>query len=110
MKDSPEFIAAVHNRRSKRMEAIDRLAPDIRACVHDFGYNVVNAFLGIGVTKAKHIRHLVNTVLDEFSPTRASFSNQGISTRLNAVETAARTKADFKTVLKTAEATDEKPQ
>lgn len=32
---------------------------------------------GVGVT-ARHIRHLVETVLDEFSPTRGSSSSQGL--------------------------------
>jgi hypothetical protein len=68
----------VDRRRSARMAQIDRLAPDVRQCVHDYGWNVVNAFLLLGITKARHMRHLVETVLNEFSPTRGSSSNQGI--------------------------------
>ena len=36
--------------------------------------------MDVGVEKPKHIRHVVETVLNEFSPTRGSFSAQGIRT------------------------------
>mgnify|MGYP007100071970 CR=1 FL=1 len=80
-------MAWVQNKRIARMSKIDELPQGVRALVHEYGYNVVNAFLNIGVTKPNHIKHLVETVLDEFSPTRGSFSNQGCSTTLNRVET-----------------------
>lgn len=69
--------ASHQQRREQRMARVDGLPPDIRALVHDYGLNVVQAHLDIGVTKAKHIRHLVETVINEFSPTRGSTSYQG---------------------------------
>src|SRR6187551_2330908 len=64
-------------KRAKRMDMIDSYPPEIRELIHAYGLNTVKAFLDQGVTKAKAIRHLVETVLDEFSPTRGSFSSQG---------------------------------
>ena len=72
-----EFQAIVDKRRRDRMSKIDGLPPDMRALVHEYGFNVVQAFLDLGVTKSRHIRHLVETVLDAFSPTRGSSSAQG---------------------------------
>lgn len=69
------------SKRRVRMEKIDALAPDIRELVHEYGWSVVNACLDMGVTKANRIRHIVETVLDEFSPTRSTFSSQGRNTR-----------------------------
>jgi hypothetical protein len=68
----------VDAKRSARMAAIDALPPDVRALVHDYGYTVVYTLQSLGITKAKHIRHVVETVLNEFSPTRGSYSSQGI--------------------------------
>ena len=75
--DPPEFIARVAAKREARMQKIDALPADIRELVHEYGYHVVNSFMLHGVPKAKHIRHLVETVLDEFSPTRGAYSVQG---------------------------------
>lgn len=82
MNSDPEFVA---RKRRQRMDQIDNLPPETRRLVHDYGYYVVKSFIDLGVTKPKHIAHLVGVVLDEFSPTRASYSNQGISTNLNRV-------------------------
>lgn len=73
-----EFQKIVSRRRAARMARIDAMAPELRACVHDYGLNVVNALLELRVSKPAHIRHIVETVLDEFSPTRGSKSRQGI--------------------------------
>jgi len=73
------FIAKFQDRRVRRMARIDALSPDIRELVHEYGFNIVNGFLDHGVVKPRAIRHLVETVLDEFSPTRGSFSSQGPS-------------------------------
>lgn len=70
------------------MRKIDNLSPELRELVHSYGFTVVKSFMDVGVSKPKHIRHLVETVLDNFSPTRGTFSNQGVSTQLNKVETA----------------------
>lgn len=80
--DPPEFQAKVQAKRIARMEAFDRMPPDIRECVRQYGFNVVNTCISLGVKKAPQIRHLVETILDEFSPTRGSFSRQGIFTRV----------------------------
>lgn len=86
MTDSPDFLARVNERRTNRMRQVDDLPEELRTLVHSYGFSIVKAFMDLGVTKARHIRHLVETVLDEFSPTRASFSNQGVSTDLNRVK------------------------
>lgn len=62
--------------RRQRMSTIDSLPAEIRGLVHNYGYNTVRAFLDCGVRSPKHIRHLVETVLNEFSPTRGSNSKQ----------------------------------
>lgn len=78
-KGNPEkFQEIVDRKRSARMREIDALPPELRACVHDYGWTVVFAFMQGGVQKPKRIRHLVETVLNEFSPTRGSFSAQGV--------------------------------
>ncbi len=69
-------------RRRKRMEQVDALHPDLRACVHDYGYHVVNTLLSLGLRNAQQVRHAVEVVLDEFSPTRGSRSAQGPRTEL----------------------------
>lgn len=73
----------VDGKRRRRMESIDRLPPQTRELVHDLGFYIVDQFLQNGVTKPKAIRHLVNVVLDEFSPTRGSFSQQGVRNRIH---------------------------
>lgn len=75
--DPEEFQASVDRRRGARMAAIDALSAAHRELVHDYGYTVVRACMDCGVVKPKQIRHLVETVLDEFSPTRGSYSSQG---------------------------------
>lgn len=77
-----QFDEFVDVKRAKRMAEIDRFDPAIRSLIHDYGYTVVKAILDVGVTKPKHVRHIVETVLNEFSPTRGSFSSQGIRSTL----------------------------
>lgn len=72
-----EFDAVIDGRRKARMDRIDALTPVQRHLVNEYGFTVVNAFMLIGVTKVKHIRHLVEVVLNEFSPTRGGSANQG---------------------------------
>ncbi len=76
------FQDVVDRKRRARMDAIDRLPADLRELVHLYGFNVVNTMQLLGVTKANQIKHAVETVLDEFSPTRGSFSSQGIRTTI----------------------------
>lgn len=69
----------IDERRRKRMGVVDEYPADVRACVHEYGLNVTKTLYDIGITKARHIRHVVETVLNEFSPTRGTFSAQGIA-------------------------------
>lgn len=52
------------SRRRKRMERVDAMPPDIRACVHQYGLSIVDAFLDAGVKKARHIHHIVGRIRD----------------------------------------------
>jgi hypothetical protein len=63
----------------ERLAAIDALPPDVRGCVHDYGYTVVDTCLQLGVRKPKHIRHLVTTVMNELSPVNGAYSRQGFN-------------------------------
>lgn len=49
-------------RCERRMAAVDAMAPPLRSLVHEYGLTIVNAFLQCGVTKPRHIKHLVETV------------------------------------------------
>lgn len=80
--DAAEHQEFIDGRRKERMRQIDNLTPELRILVHDYGWNCVRAFLDCGVVRPKRIRHLVETVLNEFSPTRGAYSNQGIRTTL----------------------------
>lgn len=73
---------AVDERRRKRMAAIDAMSPEMRALVHAYGYAVVHALMQAGVKQPRRIRHVVELILDEFSPTRGSYSKQGIRTEV----------------------------
>ncbi len=59
------------------MDKIDKMSPELREIINEYGFTVVNAFTILGVTRANHICHLVETVLNEFSPTRGAYSSQG---------------------------------
>ncbi len=72
----------IDGRRSRRMATIDALSPELRALVHEYGYTVVKSCMDLGVVKPRHIRQIVETVLNEFSPTRGSYSRQGIRTEV----------------------------
>ncbi|MQY48209.1 hypothetical protein GAO09_19430 [Rhizobiales bacterium RZME27] len=76
------FDVMVQRKRAARMDRIDQLPPALRELVHDYGFTVVDNFVRMGVTKPKQIKHLVELVLDEFSPTRGTFSQQGIRTEV----------------------------
>lgn len=69
-------------KRQKRMDVIDAYPGPIRELIHDYGLHVVQTLMDVGVTKPKHIRHVVERILDEFSPTRGSYSKQGIRTEV----------------------------
>jgi len=70
----PELINV---RRLDRMKFVDALPQELRELVHEYGLSVVRSIMDSGVTRPKNIRHIVETVLDEFSPTRGTCSAQG---------------------------------
>lgn len=72
-----EFQARIDGRRRERMERIDAMPRELRELVHAYGLRVVDTCMALGITKPKHIKHIVEAVLDEFSPTRGSHSSQG---------------------------------
>jgi len=72
-----EFQENVDRRRQARMAKVDAMPANLRELVHDYGLNVVGAFIQCGVDNPRRIKHLVETVLNEFSPTRGSYSSQG---------------------------------
>lgn len=41
---------------------VDTMDPELRQCVHEFGYAIVKACLLVGVTKPNYIRHLVHEI------------------------------------------------
>ncbi len=69
---------SVQDKRIARMNRVDEFDPVTRSLIHEYGLNTITQFVNAGVTKPNVIRHLVETVLDEFSPTRGSYSAQGI--------------------------------
>lgn len=77
-----EHADFVDNKRRKRMNRVDNLPPELRKIVHSYGLSVVDVCLTFGVKNPRHIRHLVETILDELSPTRGSYSQQGVRTDL----------------------------
>jgi hypothetical protein len=52
----------VKPRVERRMALIDSQPPAIRALVHEYGWNVVKAFLDAGVTKPNQIKHCIHVV------------------------------------------------
>jgi hypothetical protein len=81
------FEVMVQRKRMARMTKVDELSPEMRELVHEYGLTVVTTCIDIGVIKPKHIRHLVETILDEFSPSRGSFSKQGKRTEISKSDT-----------------------
>lgn len=73
-----ENRAFVAGKRGSRMHDIDKLPADIRLLIHEYGYTIVKTLMDCGVTKPNRIKHIVETVLNEFSPTRGTYSIQGI--------------------------------
>lgn len=73
------------------MSAIDRMPSEVRELVHEYGYHVVNTLIQQGIKDPRKIRHIVETILDEFLPTRGASSKQGIRSDLSS----GYLKADF---------------
>lgn len=57
---TPEFL----ERNRKKMAAIDALSPAIRELVHEYNWTLIDQFLRLGVTKARHIKHLITASRD----------------------------------------------
>ena len=54
----------ISQRRAKALQDVDTMPGDLRACVHEFGYAIVQACLNAGVRDPRHIRHLVREIWD----------------------------------------------
>lgn len=67
----------VEVKRKNRMAQVDAYPTPVRELIHDYGLTVVKCIYDLGVKKPAQIKQIVETVLDEFSPTRGSFSSQG---------------------------------
>lgn len=70
-------------KRRNRMARVDGYPEPIRELIHEYGLTVVQTLMDLGITKPNHITHIVETVLDEFSPSRGSHSKQGVRTEAN---------------------------
>lgn len=77
-----DFIERINRNRAARFAKIDSMSPELRGLVNDYGFTVVHTLQSLGVTKPNQIRHVVEAILDQFSPTRGSFSQQGIRTEV----------------------------
>jgi hypothetical protein len=73
-----EHQSFVDGKRQRRMASVDAMPAALRGCVHEYGLNVVKTLHDLGVKEPRHIRHIVETILDEFSPTRGTFATQGL--------------------------------
>lgn len=49
-------------RVERRMAIIDAQPPAIRALIHEYGWNVVKAFLDAGVSRPNQIKHCIHVV------------------------------------------------
>lgn len=59
-------VCAVHEARppfgeDKTLAITDSMSPALRACVHEFGFTIVHAFVECGMRDPGKIRHLVHT-------------------------------------------------
>ena len=87
LRAAESFVDLVERKRGARMAAVDALPPELRELVHEYGYTTVKTLLDHKVCRPKAIRHIVETILDEFSPTRGSFSIQGVRKNVHTGET-----------------------
>jgi hypothetical protein len=67
----------IDDKRRARMDRIDSLPPEVREIVHEYGSTVVNALIECGVSKPRHMRHIIVTVISETSPLAGSWAAQG---------------------------------
>ena len=52
----------VTKRIARDMEEIDRLPPALRACVYEFGFEIVRVCMSYGIVKPNQIRNLVREI------------------------------------------------
>lgn len=52
-------IGTKSERSERALAVVDSMSPELRACVHEFGYAIVRACLDAKVTEPRHIRQLV---------------------------------------------------
>jgi len=55
-------MTGIIEKRARRLEEVDDMPPELRGCVHEFGYAIVHAFVTNGVTSPGRIRQLVHEV------------------------------------------------
>lgn len=60
--NDPHFRAATAQRAAKRMARVDAMPTELRRVVYEYGLEIVQEFINMGVTAPHKIRHLVNTV------------------------------------------------
>lgn len=49
-------------KRLKTLERVDQMPPELRECVHEFGFGIVNLLVFNGVTNPKAIRMIVTAI------------------------------------------------
>jgi hypothetical protein len=76
-REAEDFSDWITDKRQARFKEIDKLSKEQKAVVHDWGYNIVDNFIRCGVTKPKHMRHLIRVILDDTRPEEKSYSKQG---------------------------------
>lgn len=54
----------ISNKRERSLHETDRMSPELRQCVHEFGYAIVNACLNAKVSDPCRIRQLVREIWD----------------------------------------------
>lgn len=79
---SKQFQQRVQDKRVARMNRVDSWPKELRDLVNEYGFTIVDMLYRLGVTKPNQIRHVVEAILDEFSPTRGSYSRQGVRTEV----------------------------
>lgn len=57
----------VKERVERRMAIIDALSPELRALVHQYGWNIVKNFMDNGVRGPRQIKHLIELVLHDYA-------------------------------------------
>lgn len=75
--DERQQEEAIERRRNARMATVDAMPAATRELVNVYGFKIVTTCLHLGISKPRHIRHLVETILDEMVPTRGASSSQG---------------------------------